>query len=373
MKGIWIPARTIVGAMLLATAATSAAELPPREMMAKDGWTIEFSPVDRPTAEKLAARAGELEHARSAAVGLNFELSPAALGTRSAELAQRLSDLCALPDRRADFQAEVARLAVGLGGLEGEIAAAVFPRSIAIWRKSELIQRLGAGEKIAGFSYHAAGNDVSFDFNPHWTMDKNHAVTEHPEPIGVLPVKQPEDVVVTDAAIATMMNDFQGLCGALGGTMTLGLRVQTFGGIETGVRKILETESTADPSAKWISVGVARWVARQALVQTTSPQVADRYTVLADRTLQAAMQKPDPIDLEAWPAAQESHHYAAANQIFRNIAEKHSLAAVTRLLAEFWKLPPAQRTSAEFRQLYRHLFQESLEAEVPVGVRFGSG
>ncbi|MDD2764609.1 MAG: hypothetical protein PHE83_11605 [Opitutaceae bacterium] len=151
------------------------------------------------------------------------------------------------------------------------------------------------------------------------------------------------------------------------------LRNQVFNALQTGVGKVLETQLADDPSNKWIWVGGAPCVARRVLVEITSPQVADRYTALFDRLLQGAKQDATPISLEAWPAEQETRHVAVAVQIFRNIAEKHGNAAVTQLLAEFWKLPPERRTSIEFRQLYRKLFREPLEAEAPSGVRFGAG
>jgi hypothetical protein len=371
MKNIQVQALAAVAIVLAAVA--KAAELPPRETIAKDGWIIEFSPVDRPTAEKLADRVGRLEQARNAATALNLELGPAVLGVRSDELARRMTELCALPSRRADFQKELMQMAAGLAELEAELAQAAFPRAVAIWRKPELIQRLVAGEKIAGYSLDATANTVNFDFNPHWTVDKDYAVTEHPEPIGALPLKKTEEVAATDDSIAAMEKDFQGACNGLGAMLALGMRYQVFGGLENVVRKVLEAQLPRDPSVKWISVGVARWAARQVMVQTTSPRVADRYTILHDRALQGVKPDAGPVNLETWPAGQETRHYAAAVQVFRNIAEKHGNADVTRLLGEFWNLPPGQRTSTGFRQLYQRLFRERLEAEAPAGVRFGAG
>jgi hypothetical protein len=371
MKNIQVHALAAIA--IVSVVAAKAAELPPRETIAKDGWVLEFSPVDRPTAEKLAGRVGQLEQARQAAAVLNLELNPAALEARSPELAQRMTELCALPARRADFQEELKHMAAGLAPLEAELAQAAFPRSVAIWRKPELIQRLAAGEKIAGYSYDATANTVNFDYKPHWTVDKDYAVTEHPEAIGALPLKKTEEVAATDDSIAAMEKDFQSWCKGMGAMLALGMRYQVFGSLENVVRKVLEAQLPRDPSVKWISVGAARWAARNVMVQITSPRVADRYTILYDRALQGVKPDAGPVDLEAWPAGQETQHYAAAVQVFRNIAEKQGDAAIPRLLGEFWRRPPGQRTSPGFRQLYQRLFRERLEAEAPAGVRFGAG
>jgi hypothetical protein len=363
----------LVAMAAVSVVAARSADLPPRETIASDGWVIEFSPADRPTAEKLADRIGRLEQARSAAAAFNLEFAPAIVEARSAELAQKMADLCALPSRRKDFESELRQMAAGFTRLEEELAKAVFPRAVAVWRKSELIQRLGAGEKVAGFSFDVAANQVNFGYNPQWTLDKDYVVTKHPEAIGALPVKIPEEVTATEEAVATLEKDFQNMCSLFGTMAASGLRSQILIEMQNAAGKILEAQMPGDPSVKWISAGAARWAARQVLVQTNSPQVADRYTFLWDEALRSAMQEAKPLDLEAWPDKQDSgQRYAMAVQVFRNVAEKHGNAAITRWLGEFWRLPPAQRTSVKFRRLYEKLFREPLEAEAPAGVRFGA-
>lgn len=360
---------TTVLSFLFAGLAAPAADLPQREKIAKDGWTIEFSPIDRAVAEQLAAHVENLEQVRAAAGLPKIELESTVIEARAEELAKKLAELCALPNRAGDFQREIKRMAPAIVEIRTVLHAAASPRAVSIERKSELIQRLQVGEKIPLFSYDAATNLVSFGFNFRFTMGKDYAFDERPEALAAIPLKQSEDEKPADDPTAALLKDFREITeqlnimtGQMSGTMAVAL------GFNQVIANVLTAEMPAGSSAQWIQSGARQWTLRRMFVHALNPEQVESYLWFHEKQLQIAYQNTQRINLEENPEKMSEIQQAAAYAVFRTIAEKHGNEAVTKLLAAFWKLKPAQRTSQAFAKICEKQLKQPVAAYLTRGV-----
>jgi hypothetical protein len=367
MKYLQIAA-TVLG-FLFACYAVHAVDLPPREKIEKDGWTIEFSPIDRVVAEQLAGQTAKFEQIRAEAKTAKIELEPSVIEARAEELAKKLAELCALPNRAGDFQKEIKRMLPTVVELQSELLKAVSPRAVSIVRKSELIQRLQGGEKIPLFSYDAATNLVNFYFNFQFRFDKNYVITEHPERLTAIPLKQSEDEKPVEDPAASLLKDFQDKTGhfsSMAGQMygRMGVAI----GYNLVIANVLSDEVRSGSSAQWIKSGASQWALRRMFVHALNPELAESYLWYHEQLLQMAYKNPKAINLEESPEKLNIDQQAAAYAVFRTIAEKHGNEAVTKLLAAFWKLSLEKRTSDAFKKIIQKQLKQPLSAYLPHGV-----
>ena len=87
-----------------------------------------------------------------------------------------------------------------------------------------------------------------------------------------------------------------------------------------------------------------------------------------EKQLRFAYQNTQYINLEENPGKLSKTQQAPAYAVFRTIAEKHGNEAVTKLLAAFWKLKPAQRTSRAFGKICEKHLKQPLAAYLPRGI-----
>lgn len=353
----------------LAGLSARAAELPQREKIAKDGWTIEFSSIDREAAEQLAGKVAELERIRHEAQPAKIELEPAVIAARAEELAKKLAELCALPNRAGDFQREVGRMLPVVAETRTLLREAISPRAVSIVRKSELIHRLQAGEKIPLFSYNAATNLVNFTFKTDFTIGKDYTLSERPQALDSFPLIQSEDGKPVDDATAVQLKDFREKTGHFSNAMG-----QMYGKMVVAicfnhvVMNVLSTEVPAGSSAQWIQSGSTQWAVRRMFVHVLNPEQVESYLWFHEKQLQLAFGNTQRINLEETPDKLSGIQQAAAYAVFRTMAEKHGNEAVTKLLAAFWKLKPAQRTSPAFAKICEKQLKQPLVACLPRGV-----
>lgn len=249
------------------------------------------------------------------------------------------------------------------------VHAAAAPRAVSIVRKSELIQRLQAGEKTPLFSYDAATNLVSFDFNLSFRMGKDYAFTERPEALAAIPLRQSEDEKPAHDPTAALLKNFQEMTEQLtmaGGQMH-GKMVVAFG-FNNVIVNVLSAEVPAGSSAQWIQSGVSHWALRRMFVHALNPEQVESYLWYNEKQLHAVYQNTQRINLEENPEKMSAIQQAAAHAVFRTIAEKHGNEAVTKLLAAFWKLKLVQRTSQAFVKICEKQLKQPLAAYLPRGV-----
>ena len=355
-----------VGAIALAT------ELPARKKIVKDGWTIEFSPVDRATAEQLAGQTAKFEQIRAEAMRAKIELEPPAIEARADELAKKLAELCALPNRAGDFRKEIKRMLPTVVELQGELEKAISPRAVSIVRKSELIQRLKTGEKIPLFSYDAATNLVDFQFNFRFQFDKDYVILERPQLLESIPLNPSKDEKPADDPATALLEDFQETTGYIVSTTArMYSKLVVAIGFDNVIGNTLSAEVQKDSTAQWIQSGATQWALRRLFVHALNPELAESYLWYHEQLLQAAYKNPQAINLEEAPEKLNGVQQAAAHAVFRIIAEKHGNEAVTKLLAAFWKLPIEKRTSDAFKKICQKQLKQPLSAYLPRGVVAG--
>ena len=354
---------------LLGGIATRAAELSAREKIVKDGWTIEFSSVDRTVAEQLAGQVAKLEQIQTEAKRAKIELEPSVIEARAGEFAKKLAELCALPNRAGDFRKEIKRMLPTVVELRADLQKTVSPRVVSIVRKSELIRRLQAGEKIPLFSYDAATNLVNFQFKLNFKFDKDYAITERPELLTSIPLKQSEDDKPGDDSVAALLKDFQekissiaSMAGQMYGKLVVAL------GYNQVIENILSEEVQSGSSAQWIQSGATHWAVRRIFVHALNPEQVETYLWHHEQWLQQAFRNSQRINLEENAEGLNGVQGVAAYAVFRIIAEKHGNEAVTRLLAAFWELPLEKRTSDAFKKICLKQLKEPLSAFFPRGV-----
>lgn len=107
---------------------------------------------------------------------------------------------------------------------------------------------------------------------------------------------------------------------------------------------------------------------RRMFVHALNPEQVESYLWFHEKQLQMAYQNTQRINLEEIPEERSAIQQAAAYAVFRTIAEKHGNEAVTKLLAAFWKLKPAQRTSQAFAKICEKQLKQPLAAYLPRGV-----
>lgn len=349
--------------------AVRAADLPAREKIAEGGWTIEFSPIDRAAAELLAAQVPRLEQIRSEAEAARIELEPPVIEARAEELAKKLAELCALPNRVEGFQKEIKKMLPTVVELKGELRDALSPRVVSIVRKSELILRLQGGEKIPLFTYDAATNLVNFGFNFKFQFDKDYAITERPERLASIPLKQSEEATPDADLAGALLKDFQEktgyfstMAGQMYGKMLVAL------GMNNVIGNVLSAEVQKGSTAQWIQSGATQWALRRLFVHALNPELAESYLWYHEQQLQSAYKNSQAINLEASPEKLSGQQQVVAYAVFRTIAEKHGNEAVTKLLAAFWKLPIEKRTSEAFKKICQKQLKESFAMFLPRGV-----
>lgn len=363
-------AASILG-FLFASLTIRAADLPPREKIEKDGWTFEFSPIDRKTAELLAGKVAVLERIRNEVQPVKIELESEVIEVRAGEFAKKLAELCALPERAGDFRREIGRMIPVV--VEARTAlqkATVLPRAVSIVRKSELIQRLQAGEKIPMFSYDAATNLVNFSFNFNFTIEKDYKLSGQPAALASIPLKQSEDSKQDSESAEALLKNFQEIWGYITSSVTGQMyeKMVVALGFNHVIGNVLSTEVQPDASALWVKHGASQWALRRIFVYALNPEQVESYLWYHEKQLQIAYRSTQRLNLEEKPENLSANQQAAAYAVFRTIAEKHGNEAVTKLLAAFWKLKPAQRTSQAFSKICAKQLKQPLSFYLPRGV-----
>ena len=139
-------------------------------------------------------------------------------------------------------------------------------------------------------------------------------------------------------------------------------------GFNQVVGNVLSAEMPASSPAQWIQTGARQWAVRRMFVHALNPEQVESYLWFHEKQLQIAFQNTQHINLEESPEKPSEIQQAAAYAIFRTIAEKHGNEAVTKLLAAFWKLKPAQRTSQAFVKICEKQLKQPLATYLPRGV-----
>lgn len=358
------PFVAVVALAFAAAGSVYAEDLPAREKLEQGGWTIGFSPADRPIAEGLASHLADFEKRFVAIETTKFELGPAEVEARAAELALAFAKFCGLPGREEDFQREIERSLPHIRELQAKMRAAFLVRSIEIWRAAEVRERNRTAEKLPGLVWDEKTGKAQRRARFNWTLnahDYSIATNVSVVPATMLVLEKTEGV---RPAVEALVKDFE--------NWSESVRVFYRDGGAEVIRRtmsvvasnLLRSECAAAVSNTWICAGVGGWAWREWVVTILPAKSVDRYALRVAQ-LPVPILGGKPINLETWPRDREDDAWNMARQVFCNIAERHGAESVSRLMGEFWNLPKADRTSANLKRVYWQLVHEPLEERAP--------
>ncbi|HEX2854277.1 MAG TPA: hypothetical protein VHO24_13660 [Opitutaceae bacterium] len=353
-----------VALALLAGRPAQAVDFPLREKLERDGWTIGFSPADRPVAEALAAHLMDFEKRFAAMADAKLELGPAEVEARTAEIALALAKSCGLPGREADFQREIGRSLPQIRGLQAKILATFLLRSIEIWREGEVRDRIKAGEKIPGLIWDEKTGKAHRRARFNWTLNaQDYSITTNV-------AAPPATMLILDEtrairpAVDVLQKDFASWVDGLRGFYADSSADAVRRSMAVATSNLLHTECSPGISTMWICAGMGGWAWREWVVTALPRKSVDRYALRVAQ-LPVPSLGGKPINLEAWPRDREDDSWNMARQVFCNIAERHGAETVSRLMGEFWNRPKAERNTASLKRVYAELLHEPLEGRAP--------
>jgi len=351
----------VLGLTALSVGAT---DFPVREELKQDGWTIGFAPDDRALAEALANHIGDFEERYVAIESAKPDFGPADLELRAAELAAHAAAWCALPGKEPEFEQVFQQAASRARDTRTQVRAALLVRAIEIVRTDEIAARFATNEGNPGVRWIESEKRLVLD--AHINLQSNFvngeiAVSVIAPAAVMLQIEveaEPQEIV--DALVANF-DRWAGVFESSGADpVPTTIRVAS----NAGIGRIVAPEITSDLSSRWIIAGLSHWVWRELVFTTLRPEGANRYATMVPLLL-VPTAKAEPLNLEQWPTENEDFHVDRGFQVFLNIAEHHGKEAIPQLMAQFWKLPSEQRTTAGLKGAYGTLWNEPLEARAP--------
>lgn len=348
----------------LAAMPLRATEPATREQLERDGWKIGFAPPDRELAKALAQHI-EVFEARL----IDIEATQPAFGRtqleeQATELAAKAVEYAALPERKADFEREFHKATKRITRIENDMRAAFFPRAIDLWRQDQLQERLETGEPLPGVNWPAGHERLAMHFSYLVSASFREGVISvsltKPEAVTLGVPEGSDDSALPDELAEQTDAWISQLAGPYASLQPSFVRMAA----NLAIAKVVGSEIAADPNSQWIVAGLSSWAWRELVLGTVKPEGANRYATPVP-LLQVPSAHSELLNLEQWPADDEAGHVERALQLFINIAEHHGKDAIPALMAEFWKLPPEQRTTTGLKEVYQQLWSEPLEARAP--------
>lgn len=375
-------AKWFVWTGLLLCCARLGAELPQRKIFQFGEYTIEASVGDEVYVEALAKKLADYRPPEASATSLESpRLSVADLAKRKdyfLQQAARQLGLAQPTERMKSVFGQVQALWADIGYLKPR----GIPRRFAVWRKSELIARIDAGEKIPNFSKQADGMvnfsfNWDFNFKPELTLGQRQAEVDAAWEKLVWPVKIDETKALSpeqdaDASLAAFRQYSDGVQNMSSLTMQ---RSITFNVLHETVEAGVVWHYLTSKDRRWFCDGVANYVAWKMIQAEVGPEEARGYydlpAELAKYTAAASS-----VDLAAWPAAEDlknasyredlnTANYAFATQVIAEVCAKHGDSILPRLFTEIGKTPREKATMDTVYRAFKKLTREDLRAYLP--------
>lgn len=349
--------------LMLAVALPAGAALSERKVHVRDGLEIEANVGDEAYVEALVkALAGRPAATVLPADAVRLPLRLEDLTAKRERILARICGYLALEKPSP----QMVRAYDGVPTLWRELqqlSIPARPEKYALWRRDDLIARLEAGEKVAGFTRDASGGlTVEFQYGYEVNLQTTDAERRArraaawsgmiwPVKIGTEPGDSPESVA------ATAMEDLQSFS-----LMTLGMeagqmqRLQVFNVLHETVESGIVWSYIASPDRRWFCDGMANYLAWKILVDEVGAEAAQSYYDLAAE-LQKHAAEAGQSDLAAWPAAEHlgdagyreqlnAANYAFATKVIADFCAKHGDGWVAPVFKEIGRTP-AKKTSMD--------------------------
>jgi len=379
----------LVLSLFLASAAAGRANvspgLPERKSFQFGEFTIEAAAGDEPYVEALAVRLPDLRMPPPAPLPA-LKLSLADLAQRRDEVLGRVAAWLGLPKPTAVMASTFdARLkeskAITL------VPPTEMPRHYAIWRRSDLVARLAAGESVPGFHLDASGGPV-FEFGSSRSdLPSDRGVAQLDLSAGftaawrgmVWPVK-------IDAVTGSAANeDIEAALGLLQELAATWPRDAMAGSMRAIVLDVIR--ETADSGVtwgfltskdrRWFCEGVAGFVAYKVLESEVGADEARGYFDLRNE-LRAHQDLAPRVDLAGWPPAEDAErsgipaeldaaNRAYAIKVVTDLCARRGDDFLPKLFREIGRTKREKATMATVYHACRKLAGEDLRA----ALRFG--
>jgi hypothetical protein len=332
--------------------------------MERAGWTIGFAAADRELAERVAKQINHFERRVGQLEAQILGFGPAEIEAQSAGIAADLARWCALPEREAEFESEIARLLPQLRAFRSELKRVIAVRALEIWRVEEVRERLQAGGELPGLTWNDAERRAKQQAHFHAVLNPpDYVITAKTNipPAMMLPLINTANV---RAGAHELMKAFDSWVDVLQHVQRELDAIMVRTGLSAVAGNVIFRECSNDSSTRWIAEGLGRWAWRETAFTRVPPKEVERYALFAAQLPVGRAGQPW-LRLDQWPEAQHDDAAMMARQVFCNIEERHGSEAIPRLMAEFWQLPQQERTTAALKTIYRRLMNEPLEGRAP--------
>ena len=256
-------------------------------------------------------------------------------------------------------------------------------RHYALWRKPELVARIGAGEKIPGFSIDSSGN---LDFNFEFKLDSGGGgllpVQASARMAGfwqnfVCPIKIGATPDVTPTAeVSVQLEGFtRNIFGFLGQQMQVTERLTVFNILHETTESGVVWHYLTSQDRRWFCDGVANYVAWKVIEREIGVEEAKAYYDLAAE-LKKYENEAARVDLAAWPVAENREqakyaenlntaNYAFATKVIAEACKKQGDGLLPELFAEIGRTKREKTTMDTVFKAYRRLTGENLRSYLP--------
>ncbi len=355
--------------------AEAQASFPERKMFQFGEFTIEASAGDETYAEALALQLADYQPPAAATAAPAAKLSLAELAQRRDYFLGKIASYLALP-KPTERMTKVYDSFLTIWRKMDQIAPTKIPRHYALWRRVELLARIDAGEKIAGFTKDASGGlTFSFNLNVQSSDDPDKRTSAWdgfvcPIKIGAATDQTPAEEV-SAGFVAIMQKYFADFRHAI---------------IDMERQKVLNVLHEATESGivwhyltskdrRWFCDGVANYVAFKIIETEVGEADARSYYDLSAELKKYAGEAAH-IDLTAWPAAEnlakaaysenlDKANHAFAPKVIADVCARRSDDLLPRLFREIGKTPREKATINTVFKAYKKLTREDLRSYLP--------
>ena len=246
-------------------------------------------------------------------------------------------------------------------------------RHYALWRRPELVARLQAGERVAGFTLDSSGGlDFSFEFKVNsgsgdLPPDRVAAGMANYWDSYVCPIKIGATPEVGPAEeVAAELDEFmRTLFASSGQQMQLTERQAVFNVLRETTESGVVWHYLTSKDRRWFCEGIANYVAGKVIRDELGPEAAKSYYDLPAE-LKKYEGEAARVDLVAWPAAENpaeaqyaeelnTASHAFATKVIADVSAKHGDDFLPKWFAEIGRTKREKATMETVFKAYRRL------------------
>lgn len=381
MSSLRFAQRIILTGVIIGLAGALSAALPERKTFQFGAFTIEATAGDEAYVEALALQLVDYKLPAAPA------LAPAKLslndlrGKRGYFLAKVASQIGL--DQPIEKMESFYDMFLRMHGSVQMLAPKELPKRFSLWRRTELVARINAGEQVAGFSKDVTGGlvfAVNFDFDisasgpagqsPADRLKEWWSKQSCPIPISAEAGRTPAEEV--SAGLETMMHR---MFTEVRERIPESERLMVFNILHETAEAGVVWHYLTSSDRRWFCDGVANYVAWKVIEAEIGATDALAYYDLPSELLKYQGEAAR-VDLTAWPAVEDleklkypagldAANYAFATKVIADICAKHGDEFLPKLFKEIGKTPREKATMDTVYRAYKRLTREDLHSYLP--------